>query len=448
MGFLLIWFQSSLDIRRSAWHIVNILLVTGFALAFAADVVFHTGTGWHFTQDPRTYIALNAALYLVYLVEMVRTRLSIGTVRPTSSSSGATSTMAAFATDFGGLALALLAFGLVSGEAAVESGSDAQLPPATRMGASLRQILATAGDELTFTIRWAFGPLIWLLTTFSLAYLAKIITDYLNTSSTSTRVVDLFNPFSITSQGRYWEGLLSIELMVVAAGATITCIALIEHRVATIERALQIVRQSSQIIILSFAFFTFSLAAINALVVFADVDISTRVEREVAGQHYVMPYIIRAANRKTFRELHDEIRAAQVADVQHILTQLQYVPPRLIRPFIWAFTVLANRYPKLWKKMMGTVGISSVGMFGTGSGWGIPASALMVTVGGIGEQHVLLDGHITVHEYLSLTISVDHDIVDGAPAARFTQRLKELIESGFGLDTIAAEFEQITLRAP
>jgi hypothetical protein len=328
LGYLLIWFQSSLDIRRSAWHIVNILLVTGFALAFAADAAFHTGKGWHFTQDPRTYMAINGVLFLVYLVEMVRTRFGIGTTRPTPSSTKATSTLAAFATDFGGLALlaftcalvaamlqwgstpyvsldihkalgitlpsqiqnlqqlnfaiglgavalALLAFGLVSGEAALEGGGDPQATPAARMGASLRNILATAGDEMTFTIRWAFGPLIWLLTTFSLAYLAKLITDYLNIASTSTRVVDLFNPFSVTSQGRYWEALLSIELMVVAAGMTIVCIALIEHRMDTIERALQILRQSGQIIILSFAFFTFSLAAINALVVFVGI---TRVE--------------------------------------------------------------------------------------------------------------------------------------------------------------------------
>jgi pyruvate/2-oxoglutarate dehydrogenase complex dihydrolipoamide acyltransferase (E2) component len=34
-----------------------------------------------------------------------------------------------------------------------------------------------------------------------------------------------------------------------------------------------------------------------------------------------------------------------------------------------------------------------------------------------------------MREYLNVTISFDHDIVDGAPAARFTQRLKELIEA-------------------
>jgi hypothetical protein len=38
-----------------------------------------------------------------------------------------------------------------------------------------------------------------------------------------------------------------------------------------------------------------------------------------------------------------------------------------------------------------------------------------------------------------MTISFDHDIIDGAPAARFAERLKELIESGYGLvdETIA-----------
>jgi hypothetical protein len=63
-------------------------------------------------------------------------------------------------------------------------------------------------------------------------------------------------------------------------------------------------------------------------------------------------------------------------------------------------------------------------------------------VGGIGEKQVVVDGHAVVREYLSLTISVDHDIVDGAPAARFTRRLKELIESGYGLCDITVAREQ------
>jgi hypothetical protein len=63
----------------------------------------------------------------------------------------------------------------------------------------------------------------------------------------------------------------------------------------------------------------------------------------------------------------------------------------------------------------------------------------MVTVGGIGEKPALVGGRVANREYLSLTISVDHEVVDGAPAARFTRRLKELIESGYGLDGLAVE---------
>ena len=45
----------------------------------------------------------------------------------------------------------------------------------------------------------------------------------------------------------------------------------------------------------------------------------------------------------------------------------------------------------------------------------------------------MIDGQPKARELLSMTISFDHDIIDGAPAVRFTQRLKELIESGYGL---------------
>lgn len=183
------------------------------------------------------------------------------------------------------------------------------------------------------------------------------------------------------------------------------------------------------------------------LVLFEDVDIATRIEHDVAGQKYVVPYIIRAANHKSFRELHDEIRAAQRADMRDTLTQFRFWPAVLFRLFVWAFGGIGARRPRLWKERMGTVGLTAVGMFTTGEGWGIPASsptALMVTVGGIGKKQEIVDGRVATREYLSLTISVDHDIVDGAPAARFTQRLKELIESGYGLtdSTATAESEQ------
>jgi hypothetical protein len=69
--------------------------------------------------------------------------------------------------------------------------------------------------------------------------------------------------------------------------------------------------------------------------------------------------------------------------------------------------------------------------------WGIPLTVytLCVTVGGIARKPgVVRDGasrreeRIEVREYLSLTLGMDYDVIDGAPAARFATPLKELIQ--------------------
>ncbi len=162
----------------------------------------------------------------------------------------------------------------------------------------------------------------------------------------------------------------------------------------------------------------------------------TQIERETAGHEQNITYIIRAANRKTFREIHHEIRAAQVEDVakarvgSQALQWLLFLPTFLFRFLYWM------RGPHVLKKYGGTVGTAAVGMFEDGAGWVIPIGhpqTLMMTVGGIGVKPGVVDGSIAIREYLSLTISLDHEMVDGAPAARFTRRLKELIERGYGL---------------
>jgi len=44
--------------------------------------------------------------------------------------------------------------------------------------------------------------------------------------------------------------------------------------------------------------------------------------------------------------------------------------------------------------------------------------SLTVTLGGIVEKPGVVDGRIEIREYLCVTVSFDHDIIDGAPAAR------------------------------
>lgn len=189
------------------------------------------------------------------------------------------------------------------------------------------------------------------------------------------------------------------------------------------------------------------------LVLFDDVDVLTWIDRDIGGQPVVLPCIVRAADRKTFRQIHDEIRAAQVRDVTTIdvggAKASQRLPAWLYRPYFSLAIPIGKRFPRVWRKAWGTVTLSAVGMVGTGAGWGIPPSSpsiCWVTVGGIGEKREDVDGQVVTREYLNLTVSVDHNMIDAAPAARFTERLKELIESGYGLTQEEAGAEPTTNR--
>jgi pyruvate/2-oxoglutarate dehydrogenase complex dihydrolipoamide acyltransferase (E2) component len=58
---------------------------------------------------------------------------------------------------------------------------------------------------------------------------------------------------------------------------------------------------------------------------------------------------------------------------------------------------------------------------------------LDLIVGGISRKPAIVEDRIEPREILNLTVAFDHDVVDGAPATRFVERLLDLIESGDGL---------------
>ncbi len=173
----------------------------------------------------------------------------------------------------------------------------------------------------------------------------------------------------------------------------------------------------------------------NQLIIFDEVDVNTLFEVEVEGTKTIRPHILRGVNKKTFRELHHEIRAFQSehkrSQESKFIDGFVLLPRVARRLFLWALF----KRPDLIKDLYGTVMVSSIGMFATGGGWGLPVPnhTLQLTLGGIARKPGLFEDRIEVREYLSLTISFDHDIVDGAPAARFAQRLKELVEGSYGL---------------
>jgi len=176
------------------------------------------------------------------------------------------------------------------------------------------------------------------------------------------------------------------------------------------------------------------------LILFEEVDCTTMIEIEFQGQKFPLAHIVRAINKRSLKEIHDEIRAVQ-ADPE-ASGSLQR-PQKLIGAFLLLpafirdlFYGIIQRSPRLFKQQVGTVMVTAVGMFGQGGGWGITPGSFYTTnilLGGIAQKPAVIDGQIAVREFLNITIGLDHDIIDGAPAARFTQRFKELIESAYGL---------------
>jgi pyruvate/2-oxoglutarate dehydrogenase complex dihydrolipoamide acyltransferase (E2) component len=177
---------------------------------------------------------------------------------------------------------------------------------------------------------------------------------------------------------------------------------------------------------------------------FDDVDISIVVEKTIDGEKVPLPVIIRKTNEKSVKEITQEIRDAQAELVnedtllglekQEKLKKVFTKLPKFIRKIIyWRF----GKNPLLLKDFSGTINLTSVGMFGDISGWGIPigVSPLMFALGDITKKPGVIGDGIEIREFLHATILFDHDIVDGAPAARFLTRLNELIEIGFGLNT-------------
>jgi hypothetical protein len=205
----------------------------------------------------------------------------------------------------------------------------------------------------------------------------------------------------------------------------------------------------------------------SGLILFDDVDINMTIERPAVGSREgdTLPIIlvIRQANMKSLEQIHAEIRAARSRPLEpgEQIISLDNSAPRfripatsssfLLKPWMARLIMILPytlrrilvwdrmlRDPFFAKEMMGTVEVTSVGMFGrmgSGGSWAMPATtaSFCVAIGGIARRPAFVNGQIAEREYLSLTLIIDHDVIDGGPVARFAVRLTELMEGSFGL---------------
>jgi 2-oxoacid dehydrogenase/acyltransferase catalytic subunit len=175
----------------------------------------------------------------------------------------------------------------------------------------------------------------------------------------------------------------------------------------------------------------------SRLVVFDDVDFAFMIEREWEGEPIPVFYIVRAAQQKSASDIHRELQAARETPLgtdgpMNALEMQFFLLPRFLRKAVW---FVIRRNPYWFKDVAGTAAVTSMGMYTAGAAVGIPITpmTLTLTIGTIERKPALHDGQVVERDVVHLVLSVDHDIVDGAPLMRFAERLKQLLRDGTAL---------------
>lgn len=176
----------------------------------------------------------------------------------------------------------------------------------------------------------------------------------------------------------------------------------------------------------------------NKLIIFEEVDINFMLEKKLPnGESIPVAYIFRSANKKSFEEINHELKEAiknDQADNEIVKARRKIASkPRFLRRFFWR---RIENDPLLHKKHRGTVALTTVGMFTADRPyWADPITPMPCTLtgGSMYKKPVFMNGEIKNATVWCLTLTVDHDITDGAPATRFGDYLCNLLESCEGL---------------
>jgi len=176
----------------------------------------------------------------------------------------------------------------------------------------------------------------------------------------------------------------------------------------------------------------------NRILTFDRVDIGATVERHWEGRRALDVITIRDADRTSCAEISRMLHEAKDGPPGGTRRQgaLTAALVRMPGPFRRAAFRIAARRPSIAATFGPAVGVTSLGMFSSGWGWAIPLAPLTViaTVGGIVDRAVVREGRVVARPMMPLTLSFDHAVIDGAPAARFAATFRALIESAAALD--------------
>jgi pyruvate/2-oxoglutarate dehydrogenase complex dihydrolipoamide acyltransferase (E2) component len=177
------------------------------------------------------------------------------------------------------------------------------------------------------------------------------------------------------------------------------------------------------------------------ILTFDRVDLGATVERHWQGRTVLDIVAIHAADRRTAAEVSAILHAAKNGPGEpHEPRGAMRAVLRLPGPLRRTLVRIAGTRPRVAASFGPAVGVTSIGMFSSAWGWAVPLAplTLIATVGGVSDRAVVREGRVVVRAMLPLTLSFDHAVIDGAPAARFTETLRELIETAAVLADAAA----------
>jgi pyruvate/2-oxoglutarate dehydrogenase complex dihydrolipoamide acyltransferase (E2) component len=82
-----------------------------------------------------------------------------------------------------------------------------------------------------------------------------------------------------------------------------------------------------------------------------------------------------------------------------------------------------------------------MGMYTSGAAVGVPITpmTLTLTIGTIDKKLVFRDGQAIESDVVHLNLSVDHDVIDGAPLMRFAERFRKILLNQRALASSASE---------
>lgn len=156
------------------------------------------------------------------------------------------------------------------------------------------------------------------------------------------------------------------------------------------------------------------------------------VERFIGSQPAVYFGAIDAPDTKPLEQISEELKGygeAEMHEVQHLKTQhwFNYMPWLFRQTILW----MGKRFPSVRLRHMGaTFGLSSLGKFGVKALIPPCASTSTFGIGEVEYRAVVRDGKVEVRPMMTITLNFDHRMIDGAPAARFMQDIRQLMEGG------------------